>query len=176
MHPPKVETFDVHARTNTDPKGFVRPVEEYRVEPFGLYLVRAMQDHPRVDSIESWLLPELGIRVTDWGWRPGHERDQDFYLDIVDVERVGPDGSVWRTVDHYLDIVVRTGRDSAVIDLDEYVAAVAGGLLTPTAAERALATSYRALTGLAAHRHNLNAWLASLGIELTWRRHPRQTH
>ena len=29
-HPPKVETFDVPAKTNTDPKGFVRPVEVYR--------------------------------------------------------------------------------------------------------------------------------------------------
>lgn len=167
MHPPKVETFDVRARTNTDPKGFIRPVEEYRVEPFGLYLMRPMQDHPRVDWIESWLLPAQGIRVTDWGWRPGHERDQDFYLDIADIER---DGDVWRTVDHYLDIVVRTGRDSRVLDLDEYVAAVAAGLLDEAAAERALATSYRVLSGLGAHRHDLDAWLSDLGISLTWHR------
>lgn len=167
MHPPKVETFDVRAGTNTDPKGFIRPVEEYRVEPFGLYMVRPMQKHPRVDWIESWLLPEQGIRVTDWGWRPGHERDQDFYLDIVDIERAG---ERWRTVDHYLDIVVRTGRDSTVLDLDEYVSAVANGLLDAAAAERALATSYRVLSGLGDHRHDLDAWLSEFGIRLTWRR------
>jgi uncharacterized protein len=173
MHAPKVETFDVRARTNTDPKGFVRPVDEYRIEPFGLYLARPMQDHPRVAWIESWLLPELGIRVTDWGWKPGHERDQDFYLDVVDISRDGPDELVWRTVDHYLDIVVRTGRDSTVLDLDEFIAAVALGLLEPAAAERALTTSYRVLTGLGAHRHDLGAWLAELGIELSWRKQPR---
>lgn len=167
MHTPKVETFDVRAGVNIDPKGFVRPVEEYRVEPFGLYMVRPMQDHPTVEWIESWLLPGQGIRVTDWGWRPGHERDQDFYLDIVDIER---DGDVWRTVDHYLDIVVRAGRDSTVLDLDEYVAAVAGGLLDEAAAERALATSYRVLSGLSAHRHDLDAWLSGFGVRLTWRR------
>jgi predicted RNA-binding protein associated with RNAse of E/G family len=167
MHPPKVETFDVRAGTNIDPKGFIRPVDEYRVEPFGLYLGRRMQDHPRMEWVESWLLPELGIRVTDWWWRPGHERDQDFYLDIVDIRR---DGDIWRTVDHYLDIVVRTGRDSTVIDLDEYISAVAGGLLDSSAAERALDTSFRVLSGLAAHGHDLDAWLSEFGVTLSWRR------
>ena len=167
MHPPKVETFDVSTGTNTDPKGFVRAVEEYRVEPFGLYLSRAMPDHPSLDWMESWLLPDLGLRVTDFRFHPGHERDQDHYLDIVDVTRAG--GS-WRTVDHYLDIVVSTGRHSRVIDTDEFVVAVADGLLPPEAAERALTSSYRALAGLAAHRHDVNAWLETLGVELTWGR------
>ena len=120
-----------------------------------------------MEWVESWLLPELGIRVTDWWWRPGHERDQDFYLDIVDIRR---DGDIWRTVDHYLDIVVRTGRDSTVIDLDEYISAVAGGLLDSSAAERALDTSFRVLSGLAAHGHDLDAWLSEFGVTLSWRR------
>jgi hypothetical protein len=167
VHPPKVETFDVPALTNTDPKGFIRPVREYRTEPFGLYLARSFEDHPRVDGIESWLLPELGIRVTDWWWRPGQERDQDFYIDIVDIECRD---EIWRTEDHYLDIVASAGRHSTVLDLDEYVEAVAEGLLTPEVAERALATSYRVLAGLTEHRHDVGAWLAGLGISLTWQR------
>ena len=40
MHPPKHETFDLHARTNTDPKGIVRAVDDYIVHPWGLYLAR----------------------------------------------------------------------------------------------------------------------------------------
>ena len=171
MHPPKLETFDVHACTNTDPKGFVRPVDRYHTESFGLYLDRAVQDHARIARVESWLLPALGIRVTDWWWHPGQERDQDFYIDIVDIERDGPDGSIWRTVDHYLDIVVFTGRVSTVLDLDEYVDAVANGLLDTAAAERALTNSYRVLAGLSAHQHDLASWLSTLGIRLTWRRH-----
>jgi hypothetical protein len=167
VHPPKCETFDVASGTNTDPKGFVRSVSEYRVEPFGLYVSRKMVGHPKLEWVESWLLPELGIRVTDWWFTPGNERDQDFYIDIVDVRR---DGEVWRTVDHYLDIVVRVGRDSEIIDLDEYVEAIAAGLLDPAAAERALAASYRALTGLTAHGHDVNAWLGTLGMPLSWRR------
>jgi uncharacterized protein len=168
VHPPKTETFDVASGTNTDPKGFVRPVQEYQVKPFGLYVSREMPGHPRLSWVESWLLPELGVRVTDWWWRPGHEQDQDFYLDIVDITRAG---DVWRTVDHYLDIVVRTRRDSAVIDADEFVAAVAGGLLDPEAAQRALNTSYRAISGLNRYGHDLDRWLGSLNINLHWRRH-----
>jgi hypothetical protein len=167
VHSPKTETFDVAAGTNTDPKGFVRSVEEYRVEPYGLYLSRAMDGHPSLAWVDSWLLPELGIRVTDWWFHPGHERDQDFYIDIVDVTR---DGDVWRTVDHYLDIVVRTGRDAQVIDLDEYVEAVAHGVLDPAAAQRALAASHRTVDALAAHGYDVDAWFAARGTPLTWRR------
>jgi hypothetical protein len=165
VHAPKVETFDVSSYTNTDPKGFIRPVEEYRVEEFGLYVRRGYQDHPRITGIESWLLPELDLRVTDWFWRPGHERDQDFYLDIMAIERTG---EVWRTEDYYLDIVVQTGVSSTVIDIDEYVEAVAEGLLPPTSAQRALETSYRVLNGLAGHQHDVDKWLGKLGITLRW--------
>ncbi|MGH3838428.1 MAG: DUF402 domain-containing protein, partial [Pseudonocardiaceae bacterium] len=64
IHPPKVELFDLDAMTNTDPKGVVRTVREYRVEPFGLYLARDVIDHPSICALESWLLPELGLRIT----------------------------------------------------------------------------------------------------------------
>jgi hypothetical protein len=165
VHAPKVETFDVPSYTNTDPKGFIRPVDEYRIEEFGLYIRRGYQDHPRVRGIESWLLPELDLRITDWLWRPGHERDQDFYLDIMAIERIG---DVWRTEDYYLDVVVRTGTSSTVLDTDEYVEAVAEGLLPAATAQRALETSYRVLDGLASHHHDMDSWLASLGITLRW--------
>ncbi len=167
MHPPKAEIFDVSSGTNTDPKGFVLPVREYRVESFGLYMFRETPDHPKLAGVESWLIPKLGLRVTDWWFNCGHERDQDFYLDIVDIDR---DGDIWRTVDHYLDIVVRTGRDARVIDLDEYVEAVASGVLDRPAAMRALHASYRAVDGLSAHGNDVSAWLASQGMPLTWRR------
>lgn len=155
------------AGTNTDPKGFLRTVHEYRVEPYGLYVSREMDGHQSLAWVDSWLLPELGIRVTDWWFHPGHERDQDFYIDIVDVTR---HGDVWRTADHYLDIVVRTGRDARVIDLDEYVEAVSLGLLDQGAAQRALVSSHLAVQALAANGYDVDTWLSGLGMPLTWRR------
>ncbi len=165
IHPPKVELFDVDAGTNTDPKGFVRAVEEYRVEPFGLFLARPVVAHPRIRAFQSWLLPSLGLRVTDWCFHPGHERDQDFYVDVV---RVDVDGPVWRTEDHYLDLVVRTGREVELVDLDELLAAVHGGLLDPPVAEQALRITFRLADGLAHNGYDLAGWLAEQGAPLTW--------
>ncbi|MQA13133.1 MAG: DUF402 domain-containing protein [Pseudonocardiaceae bacterium] len=168
IHSPKVELFDLDAMTNTDPKGIIRTVDEYRVEAFGLYLVRDVVDHPRIRAIESWLLPELDLRVTDFFFHPGHERDQDFYLDVVTVEVGDP---VWRTEDHYLDLVVRTGREVEVLDTDELLAAVAAGLLDRATAERALHTAFTAVDGLARHGYRLDRWLAAHGAHPVWRRH-----
>lgn len=166
MHPPKVSTFDVAGRVNIDNKGLVREVDEYRVTPFGLYMSRPVVNRPTAHWVESWLLPGLGLCVSDWAWSPGHARDQDFYLDVCTIERVG---GHWTLTDHYLDIVVRTGRDTTVIDVDEFVEAVAAGLVPPAAAESALHATHATVAGLAAHGHDLDAWLAGMGIGLTWR-------
>ncbi|MFB9432926.1 DUF402 domain-containing protein [Streptoalloteichus tenebrarius] len=158
--------------TNTDPKGTVRRVDEYRVEPFGLYMARRVVDHPRMDYVESWLLPRLGLRVTDWRWLPGQERDQDYYLDIVDVT---VSGARWTSVDHYLDVIVRTGRELEVLDSDEMLAAVRAGLLDPGTAQRAMETTYRTVEGLARCGYDLPTWLAEHGVVLRWRSQRRRT-
>jgi len=168
IHPPKIETFDVANRTNTDPKGIARAVEEYRVEPFGLYLARPAPGRAQFHYLESWVLPALGLRLTDYWFCSGHERDQDFYLDVVSVQR---DGSIWRTTDWYLDLVVREGDRVDVLDTDELLAAATAGLLTPREAEHALRITYDTVNGLAAHDYRVDRWLATRDIHLTWRRH-----
>jgi uncharacterized protein len=69
--------------------------------------------------------------------------------------------------------VVRNRCDATVVDVDEFVAAVALGLLAPAAAESAMHTAYRAVDGLASHGHDLDAWLATFGITLTWKERRR---
>jgi predicted RNA-binding protein associated with RNAse of E/G family len=167
IHPPKLETFDTAAMTNTDPKGIVRDVEEYRTEPFGLYMARPVPARAQFDYLESWLLPELGLRVSDFYFTPGHEREQDFYLDVVEVSVEGPR---WQSVDLYLDLALRSGSRLDVIDIDELLAAFAAGLLDVTRTEQALRTAHRAVDGVAAEGYQLDAWLARRGIELSWRR------
>jgi uncharacterized protein len=165
VHRPKVEVFDLAAMTNTDPKGFVRRVEEYRVEPWGLYMARS-SDHAKFHYLESWLLPELGLRASIFHFVPEHNRDQDHYLD-VGIFRSGE--TQWTSVDHYLDIVIRTGRDAELIDVDELFDARAAGLVTTAEATRAVDTAVRALDGLARHGYDLDVWLASLGMPISWR-------
>ncbi len=167
IHPPKVEVFDVDAGTNTDPKGFVRDVEEYRVEPFGLYMAREVAGHPRIAYLESWLLPGLGIRANDFWHHPGDDREWDTYVDIADSTT---DGTQWRTLDHYLDIGLRTGEAIEVLDIDEFTAALLAGHLDDGTAQRALRATFDAVDGIAANGYDLTAWLATLGIPLSWRR------
>ncbi len=151
--------------TNTDPKGFVRPVDEYRVEEWGLYMARP-SDHPQFDYLQSWLLPSLGLRASIFHFVPGSVRDQNYYIDVGEFA-AGTD--VWTSVDHYLDIVVRTGRGFDFLDADELLDARAEGYLDTPTAESAMNRSVHAIAGLASHDYDLDAWLGSLGMPTTWR-------
>jgi predicted RNA-binding protein associated with RNAse of E/G family len=166
IHPPKRETFDLVAGTNTDPKGIVRTVQTYTVRPWGLYMARSTPGRAQFHYLESWLLPSLGLRANIFHFRPGYERDQDFYLDVGEYT---PGLQHWRSVDHYLDLVVRAGRDVVLTDADELMGAVGDGLLSAADGERAVRRGATAVDGLARHGYDLNRWLAGEGMDLTWR-------
>jgi hypothetical protein len=68
IHPPKIEYFDLDAKSNTDPKGQLRSVDEYRLAPTGLYMFRPLAGHPKISHFESWFLPKFNIRVTRQSW------------------------------------------------------------------------------------------------------------
>ncbi len=143
----------------------MRAVDEYRLHPWGLYMARPTPGRVQFHYLESWLLPSLGLRANVFHFSPGHERNQDYYLD-VGLITTGPQR--WETEDHYLDLVVRTGRGTELVDVDELLDAHRIGLLSSETAEQALRCAVAAVDGLAAHDHDLNAWLASTGIELSW--------
>ena len=165
MHPPKVETFDVPKMINVDPKGFYRAVDRYDVHPFGLYMARA-SDHPSFHYLESWLLPSLRLRASVFHFTPGNERDQDLYLDIGEFGR--EDAGTWRSVDHYLDVVVRTGRDAELIDVDELALACATGVLSAEHTQQAIETATALIDGLARNDYDFGRWLGTHGIAISW--------
>jgi len=144
----------------------VRAVDEYRVLPWGLYMARETPGRIQFHYLQSWLLPSLGLRANIFHFNPGYERDQDYYLDVGHIT-VGADR--WQTEDHYVDLLVRTGRGTELADLDELLEAARMGLLSAEATEAALRRAFVAVDGLAAHGHDLNAWLAGSGMELSWR-------
>jgi uncharacterized protein len=154
------------ARTNTDPKGFVRAVDEYTVRPWGLYMARPTPGRAQFHYLELWLLPSLGLRANVFHWNRGHAIDQDFYLDVCEIT-VGADK--WRTVDHYIDLVVHTGDRTELVDVEELLEAHHVGLVTASDAVRAIERATTAIDGLARHHHDLHSWLASNEMDLTWR-------
>lgn len=166
MHPPKRETFDLRARTNTDPKGIVRAVDDYVVRPWGLYLARPTPGRAQFHYLESWLIPSLGLRATVFHYNPGHERDHDFYLDVGEYT---PGPRQWTSEDHYLDLEVRNHVGVDLADVDELLDAVRHGLLTPEVGELAVQRATHAVEGLARNDYDLNSWLAGEGMQLDWR-------
>lgn len=165
-HPPKREVFDVPAMTNTDNKGFVRPVEEYRVTDYGLYMSRTA-DHPRFRHLETWLLPTLGLRANIFHFVDGYRDGQRLYLDIGAFS--GPDADDrWHAVDWYLDLVDRPGEPLELIDVDELFAAHSAGLLSTGECEDAVRIATTALVG-AAQSGDVQQWLdRQVGERLRW--------
>ena len=85
--------------------------------------------------LESWLLPSLGLRVNIFHFNAGHEREQDYYLDVGEFT---PGETVWRAEDHYLDIVTHAGERTELLDLDELLDAHHHGLVSSKTAESAI--------------------------------------
>ena len=142
----------------------MRAVDEYVVQPWGLYVARPTPGRAQFHYLESWLLPSLGLRATVFHYNPGHERDHDYYLDVGEYT---PGPQVWQSQDHYLDIEVRTGHRADLADVDELLDAVRDGLLTPDVAQRAVHGAVHALDGLARNDYDLSAgWPGRHGTQL----------
>lgn len=164
MHHPKIETFNVAGSVNKDPKGIDRAVDSYRTTDFGLYMARGA-DHEKFGYMESWLLPELGLRATVFHFREGEEVKQEYYFDVADIS---VKNDVWSTRDLYVDLLSNTGQPVEVVDIDELSQATSQGLISAEDAEFAIETTLRAVEGITRHGDDAMAWLASLGYELTW--------
>ncbi|MGQ4617031.1 DUF402 domain-containing protein [Nocardia sp. R7R-8] len=164
-HRPKVEFFNLAELSNTDAKGFVRPVDRFHVEPWGLYMARRVGG-PDSYYLESWLLPGLSLRATLARTNPAHHREPVYRLDVGEFTRVGQ--KRWKAVDQYLSIAVRPGGGAELLGVDELLAAHAAGLIDTAQAHRAFERATAVLDGLAAHDHRVESWLATHGITLTW--------
>jgi predicted RNA-binding protein associated with RNAse of E/G family len=141
-------------------------VDVYTVQPWGLYMARPTPGRAQFHYLESWLLPSLGLRANIFHFNPGHEREQDHYLDVG---RYTPGPTEWHAEDHYLDLVVRTGVGVELTDVDELLTAVRHRLLSPETGEHAVQAAVTAIDGLARHDYDLNRWLGDTGMTLSWR-------
>ncbi|AKE41730.1 Protein of uncharacterised function (DUF402) [Corynebacterium kutscheri] len=164
LHPIKQETFDTQELTNIDPKGFTRSVDSFKETDFGLYMARGA-NHPRFGYLESWLLPEVGLRANIFHFRDGVEIKQDIYFDVAEISHT--DG-IWTTRDLYVDLIWNDGQPIEVLDIDELAAATSEGFITAEDAERAIETTLSAVEGITRNNDNALEWLRSIGIDLDW--------
>lgn len=164
LHPVKQESFCVKDGTNIDPKGFTRQVDAYRETPFGLYMGRAA-DHPDFGYLESWLLPQLGLRVNKFHQREGVNKYKDFYIDVADI--TVKDGQ-WHTRDLYIDLLSTVGQPIDVEDIDELATATASGVISSAEAERAIERTLAAVEGITRHGDDPMQWLQAIDAPLEW--------
>ncbi|WP_337448345.1 DUF402 domain-containing protein [Corynebacterium pseudokroppenstedtii] len=178
-HAPKHETFDIDSKTNIDPKGFTRAVDQYVETPFGLYMGRGA-DHPRFGYIEAWLLREPDIRITKFHFRPETKASepltgrQEFYIDIAHNSR-DSERPMWTTTDYYADIVLYSqdpgahGRYSMeILDLDELEDAYTQGFISDAELAHALSVTSTVVDGLTTYG-DISSWLEQFNITLTWK-------
>ena len=145
----------------------MRAVEVYRCTPWGLYMARPTPGRAQFHYLESWLLPSLGLRANVFHFNPGYERQQDYYLDIGAYHgRSTPPGTPRTTTSTWWST---TGDRTDLIDVDELFAAHRHGLVSTETAEAAIQRAVAAVAGAGRHGHDLSAWLAGQGMDLTWR-------
>lgn len=164
LHPVKTETFALDSQVNVDPKGISRPVDTFRVQRGALYMARPA-DHPRFHYVESWLIPELHIRVTRYQFRESITPPYALYVDIASVDSSHP--RRWVTHDLYVDVTTHADGQIRVHDLHELSAAMAARFITQSEAELALDATQRVLDGIARHG-TLERWLTAQGYPLPW--------
>lgn len=124
--------------------------------------------HPKLWAREGHVLPELGISVSRFAYRrEAFWKGFDYYVDIV---RVAGIGECWVVRDLYLDVLVFDGVRAEILDTDEYLAAVQEGHLEAGEAASALEAAHAFVNNLARHGYDLEAYLHSEGVTLTWRR------
>ena len=165
IHPPKLETFDVAARTNTDPKGIVRAVDVYSVKPWGLYMARPTPGRDQFHYLESWLLPATGAAGDGVPLQPRSRARPG----LLPRRRrfTQPGGTVWtpRTTTSTWSCAPVVGRPA-----DRRRRTVDRGAARPADAgnrRQAVQTAIATIDGLASHDYHLER-LADLAMVLTW--------
>ena len=144
----------------------MRAVDEYTVKPWGCTWPARRRAAPSSTTWSRGCCRRWGCGPSIFHFNPGHELDQDYYLDVG---RYTPGPKVWHSEDHYLDLVVRTGKSVELDDVDELLSAVRHGLLAPDVGEQAVQSAAAAIDGLARHDYNLDRWLGAAGVTLSWR-------
>lgn len=112
----------------------------------------------------TWLLPDLGLRLTRYRPRSRHSLPGPSTLTAVRIER---EPRSWTTTDLLLGLEVQNGGRTRITHAAEFATAVATGVLRREEADYALRTVHRTLDEVTRHR-DLNQWLAYRGIFDVW--------
>jgi hypothetical protein len=122
-------------------------------------------EDPFMDSEVTWLLPDVGLRLSHKRPRSRHARIGPSTLTAVRIQR---DSRAWRTTDLLLGLSVPGGTTARIVGSEEFAAAVSGQVLRPGDADLALHTVHRTLEEISRCYHELAPWLSYQQITAPW--------
>lgn len=160
-----VDTVDTFTAERNYSSGLSTHLTFCQVEPWGLRMECPTPDDPFSESQATWLIPELGLRLTHQHSRSRHARNEAGTLTAVRVQR---DTRSWRTTDLLLGLSVPGGTSARIIGSEEFAAAVAGGVIRADDADLALHTVHRTLEEISRSFHDIGHWLAYHRIYTPW--------
>lgn len=163
--PQLVDIVDTFTAERSYSSGMSRRLTFCQVESWGLRIECPTPEDPLVESEISWLIPDVGLRLTHMRPRSRHARSGPSTLTAVRVQR---DTRSWRTTDLLLGLSVPGGTTARIIGAEEFAAAVAGRVLRAGDADLALRTVHRVLEELSHCYHDVLPWLTYHQIHTPW--------
>jgi uncharacterized protein len=163
VHERRSSVLDLAASRYLTPRGAEVPVDRLERRGEALYFAVPEADNPRLRSLECWVLPKRRLRVCRWELAPHAaptDADFDYYVDFCQVEST-QDRVVM--TDDYVDIKVWQGQRLAVDDVDELIAALGAGFVTPAEAQLAVESAFTVAVELTAATFSVPAWLEQAG-------------
>ncbi len=140
------------------------PVDRAEAARSGAYYTRgAVMEWESFERQERWILPEAGLSVARFDWKPTARRQPSWYIepDLITVS-----GDVFDTRDGFLDLEVYEGVRYEVEDLDEFAEALASGEITFDEGQMVMMAFHRLLTALRQNGMSGEALLRELAPDL----------
>ncbi len=162
--PQLVDTIDLFAAQRSHSSGAVVPLDRCQVEHWGLSLECATPEDPAHEGEVTWLMPDLGLRLTRRRSRRRHSRREPSMLTVVHVER---DTRSWTVTDLLLGLQVPDHGSARIVQAEEFATAISAGMIRLSEADYALRTVHRTFEEISRHR-DINQWLAHRGIFELW--------
>lgn len=162
--PKLVDVIDVFSAQRVLSSGTRQQLTHCNIEQWGLSIECPTHEDPSYDGEVTWLLPDLGLRLSQYRPRRRHARRASSSLTAIHLER---DTRSWRVTDLLLGLEIPDQGSARIIRSEDFAAAVAGGVIRLSEADYALRTVHRTLEEISMHR-DLQQWLGHRGIFDAW--------
>lgn len=158
--PQLVEVVDVLNAQRFRPSGEIQQLLDCQLAPWGLFFESPAPSDSHYDSEITWVLPELGVRLSRMSTRRRHAKPGPSLLTAITAQW---DAHSWHMTDLLLGIEVPTRGAARISRTEDFAQAVSAGMIRLSEADYAFRTMHRILGELGVHGA-LQEWLAAQGL------------